>query len=117
MFHYKFLSNVLYLNKQLFRFGLVTSKLCSFFNQVDETVIHMFAESSATKKVRKKLIHYFRNTLDLPEILPQSAIFVFLLTVKKIFQLKNLNLLVFKTYLYKSRSSKTLTFDSFFKKN
>ena len=117
MFHYKFLSNVLYLNKQLFRFGLVTSKLCSFCNQVDETVIHMFAEPSATKNVRKKLIHYFRNTLDLPEISPQSAIFVFLLTGKKIFQIKNLNLLLFKIYLYKSRSSKTLTFDSFFKKN
>ena len=117
MFHYKFLSTVLYLNKQLFRFGLVTSKLCSFCNQVDETVIHMFAESSATKNVRKKLIHYFRNTLDLPEISPQSAIFVFLLTGKKIFQIKNLNLLLFKIYLYKSRSSKTLTFDSFFKKN
>ena len=47
MFHYKILNNVLYLNKQLFRFGLVTSKFCSFCYQVNETVIHIFAECIA----------------------------------------------------------------------
>ena len=55
MFHYKILNNIQYLNKQLFRFGLVTSKLCSFYDQVVETLIHIFAECSATKKVWKKL--------------------------------------------------------------
>ena len=112
-FHCKILNDVLYLNQQLFLFGLVTSKLCSFCNQVDETVIYIFAGCSATKKVWKTLIHYFRNTLDLPEISPQSVIFGFLLASKGTFQIKNLILLLFKIYLYKSRSSKTLIFDPF----
>ena len=115
-FHCKILNDVLYLNQQLFLFGLVTSKLCSFCNQVDETVIHVFAECSATKKVWKTLIHYFRNTLDLPEISPQSVIFGFLLAGKGTFLIKNLILLLFKIYLYKSRSSKTLIFDPFLRK-
>ena len=51
MFHYKILNNVLYFNKHLFYLGLVTSKLCSFCNPVDETEIHIFAQCSATKKV------------------------------------------------------------------
>ena len=115
-FHCKILNDVLYLNQQLFLFGLVTSKLCSFCNQVDETVIHVFAECSATKKVWKTLIHYSRNTLDLPEISPQSVIFGFLLAGKGTFLIKNLILLLFKIYLYKSRSSKTLIFDPFLRK-
>ena len=90
MFHCKILNNVLFLNQQLFLFGLVTSTLCSFCIQVYETVIHIFAGCSATKKVWKTLIHYFRNTLDLPEISPQSVIFGFLLAGKGTFQIKNL---------------------------
>ena len=115
MFHYKVFNNVLCLNKQVFRFGLITSKLCSFCNQVDKTVIRIFAECSATKKIWKKLINYFRNTLDLPEISLQSAIFGFLHSDKKTFQIKNLILLFFQIYLYESRSSKALDFDCFLK--
>ena len=116
MFHYKILNNVLYLNKQLFCFRLVTSKLCPFCNQVDETVIHIFAKCSSTKKVWKKLTYYFPNTLHLPEILPQSAIFGFLLADKETFWIENLIPLFLKIYQYESRSSNTLIFDSFLRK-
>ena len=46
----------------------------------------MFSEFSATKRVWKKLIDYFRNTIDLPKKLPQSAIFGFLIAEKEIFK-------------------------------
>ena len=105
-----------YLTKQLFHFGLVTSKLCSFCNQVDETVIYIFTECSATKKVWNKLIHYSRNTLDLQVISAKSAIFGFLLADKENVQIKDLILLLFKIYLYESRSSKALVSDSFLRK-
>ena len=59
MFHYKILNNVLCLNKHFFHFGLVTSKLCSFCNQVDETVIHIFAEVQLLKEHRKNLFIIF----------------------------------------------------------
>lgn len=53
-------------------------------------MIRIFAESSATKNVWGQRIYYFRNTLDLPDILPQSALFGFLLVDKVTFQIKNL---------------------------
>ena len=116
MFRNKILNNVLYLNKKLSRFELVTSKLCSFCNQVDEIVIHIFTECSATITVWKKLIHYFRNTLHLPEISPQSTMFDFLLADKETFQIESLILLLFKIYLYESLISKAMIFDSFLRK-
>ena len=79
-------------------------------------MIHIFAECSASKKAWKKRIHYFRNTLDLPEISPQRALFGFLLADKETFQIKNLIFLLFKIYLYESRSSKALSSNSFLTK-
>ena len=79
--------------------------------------MRIFAESSATKKVWGQRIYYFRNTLDLPDILPQSALFGFLLVDKVTFQIKNLILLLFKIYLWiKPWSFKMLIFTHFEKK-
>ena len=116
MFHFKILNNILYLNKKLFIFGKVSSKLCSFCNRQDETVIHLFSECAITKEIWKKSINYFRSGLQLPEITPQSAIFGLLLTDKDTFLIQNLILLLFKIYIYESRSSKALFFESFLKK-
>ena len=41
VFQYKKLNNALYLNKHLYIFKLSDTKLCSFYNQEDETVIHL----------------------------------------------------------------------------
>lgn len=57
--------------------------MLSFCKQVDKAGIHTFAQCSATKKVWRKLINYFQNTLYIPEISPQSAMFGFLLAKKK----------------------------------
>ena len=116
MFHFKILNNILYLNKKLFIFGKVSSKLCSFCNREDETVIHLFSECSIAKEIWKKLINYFRTGLQLPEITAQSAIFGFLLADRDTFLIKNLILLLFKIHIYESRSSKALFFESVLKK-
>ena len=50
--------------------------------------------------------YYFQNTLDLPEISPQSAIFGFLLADKEAFQVKNLIVLLFKAYIYHSHTKR-----------
>ena len=54
----------------------------------------------------EKLVHYFRNTLHLPGISPQNAIFGFLRTDKETFEIKNSIRLLFKIYLYESRKIK-----------
>ena len=109
MFYFKILNNILYLNKKLFIFGKVSSKLCSFCFQ-------LFSECSVTKEIWKKLINYFRTGLQLPEITPQSAIFGFLLADRDTFLIKNLILLLFKIHIYESRNSKALFFESVLKK-
>ena len=116
MFQYKILNNVLYLNKQLFLFGKVSSKLCSFCNREDETVIHLFSECLTTKEVWKKLISHFKSALKLPELTPQSAIFGFLLNDKETLLINNLILLLFKVHIYESRSSKVLFIDTVLRK-
>ena len=49
VFQYKVLNNVLYLNKHLYIFKLSDTKLCSFCNQEDETVIPLFANCFRSK--------------------------------------------------------------------
>ena len=43
VFQYKVLNNALYLNKHVYIFKLSETKLCSFCNQEDETIIHLCA--------------------------------------------------------------------------
>ena len=52
VFHYKVLNNALYLNEHLYIFKLSDTKLCSFCNQEDETVIHLFAYLFICLKVK-----------------------------------------------------------------
>ena len=44
IFEYKLLNNVLYLNKKLFQFGIVSQSKCSFCELYDETPHHIFFE-------------------------------------------------------------------------
>ena len=54
-FQYKILNNALFLNKRLFKFGVIESPACSFCGQVDESPIHFFGQCSVTVELWKKL--------------------------------------------------------------
>ena len=103
------LNNALYLNKHLYIFKLSDTKLCSFCNQKDETVIHLFANCSKSKTLWNSLKEFFKDTINLPSLTPQSAVFGFLQTDHKLFLILNYLLLLFKYYLYVSRCSKTIS--------
>ena len=49
VFQYKLLSNVLYLNKMLFKFEKIDSLLCSFCKMIDKTPLHHFYNCTKTK--------------------------------------------------------------------
>ena len=100
----------LYLNKHLYIFKLIDTKLCSFFNQEDEPVIRLFANCSKSKTLWNSLKEFFKDTINLPSLTPQSAIFGFLQTDQELFLIINYLLLLFKYYLYVSRCSKTISF-------
>ena len=74
----KLLNNVLFLNKKLYIFGKKSSPLCSFCNLCDETPLHIFYECPSTKCLWSELGQYFQNSLVLPTLTLQTAIFGFL---------------------------------------
>ena len=78
-FQYKLLNNVLFLNKKLHIFGIKSSPLCSFCSLCDETPFHIFYECDSIKCLWSDLVHYFQNSLVLPILSPQAAIFDFLI--------------------------------------
>ena len=48
-FQYTILQNILFLNKNLYLFGITKSPLFSYSNTNDETPIHLFCECNSTK--------------------------------------------------------------------
>ena len=65
---------VLYFNKHLFIFR----KQCqhySFCNLEDEEKIHLFANCCKSKTLWNSLRQFFKDTIDMPQLISQSAIF------------------------------------------
>ena len=95
VFQYKILSNIIFVNKMLFKLR----KVCP---------LPSFCKAEI---LRRKLQTVFSTVLDLPSISPQSAIFGFLHDALKHELLLNDILLIFKNYLYKARENKDLNFN------
>ena len=95
---------MLYLNEKLFFFGISEISQCSFCNQNNETIEHLFCHCFVANALRNDLNTFFENHLSLYDFTPQVAFFGF--TKKDLDDtiLQNHLLLVFKIYLYKSRS-------------
>ena len=95
---------MLYLNEKLFFFGISESSQCSFSDQNNETIEHLFCHCFVAKALWNDLNTFFENHLSLYNLTPQADFFGF--TEKDLDDtiLQNHLLLVLKTYLYKSRS-------------
>ena len=107
---FELLSNVLYLNKMLFKFGKSGSPLCSFCNVKDETPYHLFYECSHTNSLWNQLRHFLSNSLKIPLLNPHSAIFGSI-NQKENFLIINHLIFIFKFYIYNSRSSSKLNIE------
>ena len=64
VFQYKLLSNILFLNKMLFKFGIVSRSLCSFCNSEEETPFHIFHEVLTHKIFGINFRHMFAGILS-----------------------------------------------------
>ena len=106
---YKISNDVLFLNKKLQNFGIKPSSLCLFCNFYDKTSFHIFYERDHVKCLWWDLVQCFQNSLILPTLTPQTAIFGILDFASDDSIFKNnkvfINhiLLIFKLCLYKSR--------------
>ena len=111
MFQYKLLNNVLYLNKMLFRFKKVDSPLCSYCNEEEETLLHLFHSCLKTKQLWNRLRQYFSQFINIPLSTPQSSI-LGIFDNNQHSELINHLLLIFKFYIYSARNTKQLSFDN-----
>ena len=105
MFQYKILSNILFLNKQLFIFNKKDTKLCSYCRLQDETTNHILVECKFAIKLCGYLRHYCQCSFDLPILNPQSATFGFFKIYPDLVILLNHIQLLYKYYIYSSRDS------------
>ena len=107
-FQYKLLSNVLYLNKKLFQFGIISQSKCSFCELYDETPHHNFYECTYAQNLRNRLRLHLLEKVALPVLNPKRAIFGFTDVSEHNFLLVNHLLLIFKYSIYNSRVNNTL---------
>ena len=112
IFQYKLLNNVLYLNKKLFQFGIISQSKCSFCDLYDETSHHIFYECTHTQNLWNQLQLYISEKVALPVLNPQSAIFGFTDVLDHNYLLANHLLLIFKYNIYNSSVNNTLSFHS-----
>ena len=78
IFQYKILHNILYLNNNLCKFGIAPSPLCSFCLASEETPNHLFSRCIITTSLWSELKLFSGGTIDLPDLIPQTAILGYL---------------------------------------
>ena len=109
--------NVLYLNHTLFQFRIrVITPLCSYCNQNDESIQHLFSTCNQVISLWTKIKIWFVNDIKLKALCPWTAILGYTNTDHRCFITQNLILLIFKFYVYNSRVSGNLSFSAFFNK-
>ena len=73
-FQYKFLNNILFMNKKLFVFQKKNIPLCLFCNQEEETRLHIFSECTYVIYLWQQLATLFGSNLILPALILQTAL-------------------------------------------
>ena len=63
IFQYKLLNNVLYLNKNLFQFSIISGSKCSFCKLYDETPYHIYTNARMHKIYRIDFVYIFQKKL------------------------------------------------------
>ena len=77
MFQYEKTNNILYLNKQLFIFNKIDTKLCSYCRLQDETINHFFVECKFAIRLWSDLRHFCHCSFDAPVLYPECHLWIF----------------------------------------
>ena len=112
IFHFKCTHNILYLNTQLHNMGLAENRLCSYCEEQDETINHLFYECPKTLDLWAQIQQRFPG-IELPDITPVSAYIG--LPFDSIPLIQHLHL-IFRICLYKGREKKVCNIQYFVNK-
>ena len=94
----------------LHRFGISQDLLYSFCNLEEETPKHIFYSYNHKQIIWERFKYYIQNNLDISSLTLRSAILCFTDSQSENFIIIDHLLLIFKYYIFKSRSSKHLSF-------
>ena len=103
---------MLYLDKKLFLFGIISQSKCFFCKLYDETPQHPFNKCTYGQNLCNQLRLYLSEKVTLPVLNPQSDIFGFTDVLIHDYLLINHLLLIFKYSVYNSRVNNTPSFQS-----
>jgi hypothetical protein len=112
IFHFKCTHNILYLNTQLHNMGLAENRLCTYCEEQDETINHLFYECPKTLDLWAQIQQRFPG-IELPDITPVSAYIG--LPFDSIPLIQHLHL-IFRICLYKGREKKVCNIQYFVNK-
>ena len=88
--------------------GISDSSLCSYCQEHDETIQHLFYNCNISNTLWSELTNFFIGKITLPSLDLQSAVLGFLDTSEKNNVILNNILLMFKITLYRNRSKNTI---------
>ena len=114
IFQFKCQHNILFLNNALFRMGLTDTPLCSYCQEVNESLHHLFLDCVISKKLWSDIKIFFSNNIAIPDLTLQSALFGFLGRSNDNFCLNHI-LLIYKLCLYRFRNKKVPNLQLFIK--
>ena len=97
----------------LFRFGKSPSPLCSFCKLHGETLIYLFSSCNQVISLWIEIKLFFSKCKQLTLLSPQIATLGLIKANDKSFLIENMILTVFKLFVYKSKVSGTLNFNTF----
>ena len=106
-FQYKILNNVLFLNENLYTFGIQILLFALFVTLKKKTPIHIFFDCIHVKCLWERLPMKFQNDFILPSFTPQTAVLGLHNEANDNYNLLSHILLIFK-YIYISREKRTL---------
>lgn len=98
--------------------GIKDSTLCSYCNQLPETLDHLFSECYLIKDLWFEVEHWLKSTLDIDINTSRNSILFGKLNNVRLHRLENLIILIIKYYIYTNKftPSKRLSFETL-KKN
>ena len=107
-FQYKILTNTLYLNDRLFKFGIAESPLCSQCTQEKESIIHLFVTCRVIHNLWERLCAWLSD-LDIKLLSPLEPQFLILGIWNERLEdssLVSLLILIFKRYIYVKKNDR-----------
>lgn len=102
-FQYRLLMNCLYLNKDLYKFKLKDSELCSLCNKHVETIEHLFINCEVSAKLYSEISIWLKEYGIALPVLSLSLLIVGPCPSTKSSIFINFLLLLFKSYIYRAK--------------